>query len=92
MWIKERGGAENLPGDTPHHFLTLYWGELWNMGYRKCGPDLLEQEIWKEKDRKAEEAWKEWQKTFEPPDPNEVPIPMTIVKSTRMGTDGSRAV
>ena len=58
--------------------------DLWAMGYRKCGPDLHEREIWREKDRKAEEVWKEWQKTFGP-DPNEVPIPWTIVKSTKMG-------
>jgi hypothetical protein len=61
------------------------------MGYRKCGPDpneLREQQKWAEKDRKAEEAWKEWQKTFEPPDPNEIPIPMTIIKSTKIGTGG----
>jgi hypothetical protein len=80
-WLRERGGL--AVGDV-----VALAKDLWAMGYRKCGPDLHEQEIWKEKDRKAEEAWKEWQKTFEPPDPNEVPIPMTIVKSTKMGTGG----
>jgi hypothetical protein len=43
--------------------------ELWQMGYRKCDPDLRKQdkdrtaeEIWREKDRKAEEAWQEREK------------------------------
>jgi hypothetical protein len=61
MWIKERGGAEGLPGDTPYHFLTLYAGELWNMGYRKCE---------------------------EPEEPEELPVPMTVIKSTKIGTGG----
>jgi len=40
--------------------------ELWQMGYRKCGPGETAEErnrrAWEEKDRKAEEAWQEWQK------------------------------
>jgi len=58
MWIKDHGGADDLPGDTPYHWLTLYAGELWNMGYRKCE------------------------------EPEELAVPMTIIKSTKMGTGG----
>jgi hypothetical protein len=75
-WLRERGGLAVGDVIAPAE-------DLWAMGYRKCGPDLLYQyeiEAQKELNRKAEEARKEWE--------NAIPIPMTIVKSTRMGTGG----
>ena len=65
-WIIAKGGVEKM---TIWQMWKLDAEELWQMGYRKCDPDLRKQEkdrtaeeIWREKDRKAEEAWHEWQK------------------------------
>ena len=65
-WIIAKGGVEKM---TIWQMWKLDAEELWQMGYRKCDPDLRKQEkdrtaeeIWREKDRKAEEAWQEWQK------------------------------
>jgi hypothetical protein len=82
-WLRERGGLAVGNVVAPAK-------DLWAMGYHKCGPDYLESENerrWKERDAKAEELWKEWQKTLppdpEPADSDEIPIPMTIIQTSR---------
>jgi hypothetical protein len=82
-WLGDKGAPEKL---TINEFWTLYAVDLWAMGYRKCDPDTRP-DSQEEKERRAND-WKEWQKTNEPPDPNQVPIPMTIIKSTKIGTGG----
>jgi hypothetical protein len=64
-WIMAKGGIEKF---TIYAMWKLTAEDLWSMGYRKCEPEaspvpMTQVEIWKEKDRKAEEAWKEWQKS-----------------------------
>jgi hypothetical protein len=69
-----------------YYYWRIYAADLWAMGYRKCepGPDPNSQE---QRESRAND-WEEWRKSNEPPDPNQVPIPMTIIKSTKMGTGG----
>jgi hypothetical protein len=65
-WILAKGGVDKM---NIWQMWKLDAEELWQMGYRKCEPELppvsmtrTEQDIWKEKDRRAEEAWRECQK------------------------------
>jgi hypothetical protein len=92
-WIMDKGGPANM---TVRDFWELSAGDLWEMGYRKCAPELPppetyppppmeikstktvefptyveteadkqrgkdDEEKWREKDRKAEEFWRQWQ-------------------------------
>jgi len=59
-WIIDRGGVAKM---TVGEFWTLDAPTLWQMGYRKCGPEPIElgnERRWKERDEKAEEMYKEW--------------------------------
>ena len=78
IWIRDKGGVEKM---SIEQFWTLNAAELWTMGYRKCEGEAepppvpmtilrssrktLEQEAWDERTRKAEQAWKEWQRNKE---------------------------
>jgi hypothetical protein len=64
-WIIDRGGVAKMTVGEPW---TLDAPTLWQMGYRKCGPDPIElgnERRWKERDEKAEEMYKEWIKIRE---------------------------
>ena len=66
-WVNDRGGAEKMKVEE---FWVLDAPTLWQMGYRKCSPepiDLGDQLRWRERDKEAEEAYKEWIKTREIP-------------------------
>ena len=84
-WIIAKGGVEKM---TYYAMWKLDAQELWRMGCRKCEPEpepvsitqSLSEEIWKERDRKAEEAWKEWQKSRFGSELEEVPIKIWVVK------------
>jgi hypothetical protein len=73
-WIIAKGGVEKM---NIQQMWKLDASELWDMGYRKCEPGLpatlrpdakaeREREQWRKRDEKAEEAWREWQKSREP--------------------------
>ena len=78
-WLGERGGL--AVGDVVASAL-----DLWVLGYRQCAPDP-DPNSQEGRERRAND-WEEWRKSNEPPDPNEVPIPMTIMKSTKMEVGG----
>jgi len=70
-WIIAKGGVEKM---NIQQMWKLDASELWDMGYRKCEKNYLpqwniteaEREKWRMMDEKAEEAWKEWQKSRDP--------------------------
>jgi hypothetical protein len=70
-WIIAKGGVEKM---NIQQMWKLDASELWDMGYRKCEKNYLpqwnireaEREKWRKMDEKAEEAWKEWQKSRDP--------------------------
>jgi hypothetical protein len=82
-WIIAKGDVEKM---NIQQMWKLDASELWDMGYRRCSPELPPvsmlrpnvhvlrkyppqwnaEEYWRKRDEKAEEAWKEWQKSREP--------------------------